>query len=245
MSAASKVRTRATVGWRGRIRARYSDGQSESGAVLVEAAFVFPVFLLLLFGMIEFGFIFRTSLTLSSMAQVGARTGAVVGNQATPSADYSILSTMGAGASDLGAQVTSIIIFNADTGAPGQVKSLPSVPQACLDVAAGIVGQGSLTPQGVAGVCNVYDEAQWAAVQAGLTSSELAIDFSGASGGWDGFWSPAGPPGRDVDESGNGGSGPDFLGVYMSARHQTLTGFFPSVTLHETDIIRLEPQSFG
>jgi Flp pilus assembly protein TadG len=244
MSAASKVRTRATVGWRGRIRARYSNGQSEGGAVLVEAAFVFPVFLLLLFGMIEFGFIFRTSLTLSSMTQVGARTGAVVGDQATPSADYSILSTMGAGASDLGAKVTSIIIFDANKTTPGDGQSIAAVPPDCLQIAQNL-DPSSTSAQGKAGVCNVYSQAQWEAVQAGLTPTQLATDFSGQLGAWDGDWSPWENPGRNVDETGNGGSGPDFLGVYMSARHQTLTGFFPSVTLHETDIIRLEPQSFG
>ena len=54
--------------------------------------------MLLLFGMIEFGFIFKDSLTLSTMVQTGARTGAEVGNASSPSADYEILSTMSSGA---------------------------------------------------------------------------------------------------------------------------------------------------
>ena len=52
------------------------------------------------------------------------------------------------------------------------------------------------------------------------------------------------PSGRQVAESSNNNTGPDYLGVYITAIHKNITGFFWTVTLHETDIIRLEPQSF-
>ncbi len=105
MTAATKVRRRAGVGWRGRIRARFVPDGSERGAVLVEAAFVFPVFILLLFGMIEFGFVFKDSLTLSSMVQAGVRAGAEAGQRAEPSADYEILSALEAADGSLGSTI--------------------------------------------------------------------------------------------------------------------------------------------
>jgi Flp pilus assembly protein TadG len=227
MPVASKVRPRGTTGWRGHIRARFGQ-RSESGAVLVEAAFVFPVFMVLLFGMIEFGFIFKDSLTLSTMVQTGARTGAELGNASatgSDSADYQILSTMASGSTALNAQVESVVIFNADSGTPG--VPLPGVPPQCTS--------GS----GVSGVCNVYSAAEWQAIVSG---TETGGDFQGApmcpNGCWDSEW----PPGtRTTSES---GSGPDFLGVYITALHKNITGFFPTLTLHETDIIRLEPKVF-
>jgi hypothetical protein len=100
----------------------------------------------------------------------------------------------------------------------------------------------------VAGVCNVYDAAQWSQIVGG---TETGQDFTGSpscsASCWDADWPPTA---RQVSEESNPdvngvGTGPDFLGIYISASHTNLTGFFPSVTLHETDIIRLEPQSFS
>jgi len=208
--------------------------------VLVEAAFVFPVFMLLLFGMIEFGFIFKDSLTLSSMVQTGARTGAVVGNGTSPSADYEILSTMDAGSPSLNSTIQSIIIFDANSATtPGSPVS--TVPTACVSAA-------SAGAAGVPGVCNVYDAAQWSQIVSG---TETGQDFTGSpscsASCWDADWPPtARQVSEDSNPDANGvGTGPDFLGVYISASHKNLTGFFPSVTLHETDIIRIEPQSFS
>lgn len=47
----------------------------EDGAVLVEAAFVLPVFLLLIFGVIEWGLFFSGSATATSAAREGSRYG--------------------------------------------------------------------------------------------------------------------------------------------------------------------------
>ncbi|HVC71461.1 MAG TPA: TadE family protein [Acidimicrobiales bacterium] len=226
MAAMSRARSRATVGWRGRIRSRLGTDRSETGAVLVEAAFVFPVFMLLLFGMIEFGFIFKDSLTLSTMVQTGARTGAVIGNGSSPSADYEILSTMAAESKALNAQVQSVVIFDANSAVAG--VPLSAVPAQCLSAS-------------VNALCNYYSASDWQDI---VTGAETGQHFAGAcsSSCWDALWPPSS---RQVAESSNGGTGPDFLGIYITAHHTKITGFFGSVDLHETDIIRLEPQSFG
>jgi Flp pilus assembly protein TadG len=236
MTAATRVRRRSGVGWRGRIRARFIPDGSERGAVLVEAAFVFPVFILLLFGMIEFGFVFKDSLTLSSMVQAGVRTGAEAGNSTGPSADYEILSALEAADNSLGSTINYVIIFRAD----GTDSTLPA--------------NCNITNGSVANECNVYP--------ASFFQTPLPATEPTGSGGFDcnlnsgpptdptetwgntsGCMDSAWPPSeRNVTES-NGG--PDYLGVYINASHKTITGFFPSVTLSDTAIMRLEPQAFN
>lgn len=44
--------------------------------MLIEAAIVFPVVMVLLFGIIEYGFVFKDSLTVTSATRAGARTAA-------------------------------------------------------------------------------------------------------------------------------------------------------------------------
>jgi hypothetical protein len=56
-------------------RSRHADGQS-----IVEFTLIVPVFLLILFGLIEFGFIFTHDLTLEYATREGVRAGAALDN---------------------------------------------------------------------------------------------------------------------------------------------------------------------
>jgi TadE-like protein len=233
MTAASRMRPRASVGWRGRIRSRVEQGGSERGAVLVEAALVFPIFLLLLFGLIEFGFIFKDTQTLDNMTRAGVRVGAIAGNSTDPDADYQILTSV-LGAS-FGITPKEVIIFDATSlkgNAPG------NVPNECTN--------GTF-------LCNIYTTTQLGIVQANLSQgydAAMMTDFgpppsgSGPCGLWDQTYCAGSQGVRDVSQSGNGGSGPSYIGVYISAVHTNLTGFFgPSVTLSDTAVMQLEPQT--
>lgn len=51
-------------------------GRDERGAALVEAAIVFPLLMLLLFGIIEYGLVFKNGSTYSASTRSGARSGA-------------------------------------------------------------------------------------------------------------------------------------------------------------------------
>jgi Flp pilus assembly protein TadG len=55
---------------------------SDRGAAAVEFALVFPVLVLVLVGIVEYGSIFNTQLMLTSAAREGARTMAVTGDAA-------------------------------------------------------------------------------------------------------------------------------------------------------------------
>ncbi len=61
-------RRRGLTPWTRRLRQR-----SERGAALVEAGIVLPVLMLVVFGVFEFGFAFKNSLTISSATRNGAR----------------------------------------------------------------------------------------------------------------------------------------------------------------------------
>ncbi len=55
--------------------------KQEKGQALVELAFVLPILLILVFGIIEFGNIYYTNLTLNNASREGARTGAIRATQ--------------------------------------------------------------------------------------------------------------------------------------------------------------------
>lgn len=55
--------------------------EKERGAALVEAAIVFFPLCIILFGIIEYGFIFKDSLTISSATRSGARTGSALASE--------------------------------------------------------------------------------------------------------------------------------------------------------------------
>jgi Flp pilus assembly protein TadG len=142
-------------------RRRNPAGRDERGVALVEAAIVTPLLLMLVFGIIEFGLLFKDSLTIANAARAGARVGTSQGND--PMADYQILQAV-AGASGSLASVTKVIVFDA-TGPNG------AVPAACVS-----------SSVGVAGVCNVYTAAD-------LTVD--AVTFASAGYTNDDYWPSA------------------------------------------------------
>lgn len=60
----------------------YRVGKKERGQAMVEFALVLPVFMLLIFGIVDFGMGFHTWITVTNSAREGARLGAVRGTQA-------------------------------------------------------------------------------------------------------------------------------------------------------------------
>lgn len=62
--------------------ARRRERCGERGAVVVEAAILLPVIALLLFGLVEFGLIFKDELTVSNASGSAARAGAAIPKQA-------------------------------------------------------------------------------------------------------------------------------------------------------------------
>lgn len=111
----------------------------ERGAAALEFALVAPLFLLVVFGGIEIGLMFRSHLALQDMSRSAARVASIQRN--APDADREILERVVAGASTLNGEVTKVIIFHAPT-------LDATLPASCID--------GSDNPASQAGLCNAY-----------------------------------------------------------------------------------------
>jgi len=67
-------------------------GNHDRGASLVEFAIVAPLLLILIFGIIEFGFVWRTQLTVANATQTAGRIAASLGT--STDADYAVLQSV-------------------------------------------------------------------------------------------------------------------------------------------------------
>jgi hypothetical protein len=142
-------------------RSRRAAGQS-----LVEFTLIIPVFLMILFGMIEFGFVFTHDLTVEYATREGARVGAALANGADPSGcsgtawqkvDPLVIAAVERVLQSPGSQivisnVSQIVIFKADptTGANAGTYQ---------DVWTKSAGGGPI-PQGSTDALN-FDDAKW------------------------------------------------------------------------------------
>jgi Flp pilus assembly protein TadG len=108
---------KANKGIRGILRA--SRSRRQRGAILVEAALVFPILILIVMGTLEIGLAFKDYLTVSYISREGARLGALAGNDTE--ADCAILRGIGelANPNDLD-RINQIQIFKADEGTGNQ-----------------------------------------------------------------------------------------------------------------------------
>ena len=81
----------------------------ERGAAIVEMAIVLPLLMVLVFGIVEYGLLFREKLTVAAAANSAARTGATMGTRAE--ADIAILRALEAGLFD---QVDASVLIRVD-----------------------------------------------------------------------------------------------------------------------------------
>lgn len=209
--------------------------RGERGSAIIEAAFVTPVFLLLLFGILEYGLLFRDNLTTNNASQEGARA-ASVGGRALE-ADYLTLQTLEHGIAAMGLEgLNYVVIFNANE------NTHPTSP----GLGYGIPDGHLCHTQSVQQVCNRYEPADFdkELVDAGGADTEffrcVGTDPTNptdppVAGNLDGFWCPGSRNAGLGDDS-------DLVGVYVNTTHIYLTGFFGErQTLDATTVIRVEP----
>src|SRR4051794_26546389 len=115
--------------------------RNERGVALVEAAFVFPIMALLVFGSLEFGLLFKDYLTVANMSRAGARIGAADGS--TQYTDYDVLQAVKASGNTLNtANIKAIVVFKSTAG----TSSLPNT---------------TCQTASVTNVCNFYTSADF------------------------------------------------------------------------------------
>lgn len=149
-----------------RTRSRRLFPRSERASVVVESALALPLFLLLIFGTMEFGLAFRSYLTLSNATRDAARFSSTLGRDAD--ADFQVINEVVTNLSGLRAgSLRKIIIFKA-TGPSSTTAS--GALAACRN--------GS-----VANLCNTY-------INPGISTNSANYGCNYTSP--DRFWCPAG-----------------------------------------------------
>lgn len=187
----------------------------QRGAAVVEAAIITPVFLLLIFAVLEFGLAFRSYLTLNAAAADSARTAAVAGND--ENADYLLLQELAETVAPWGTEnIQYVVVYRAN--GPGD-----PVPTSCLS--------GSVTD-----LCNHYtpaaftnfDPAAW-----GCETTSLDLAFCPD----DRETSLSAPAVSGFPE------GPTYIGVHVQATHRYATGFIgDTLSISRTQVVRAEPE---
>ena len=198
--------------------------QRERGAVLIEAALVFPVLLLLILGSFDYGLLFLDASTTSNVTRQGGRVGSAQGN--SPLADYNILTAaVSAGSALRAGSLSEIVIFDATCSASGACDvnndPLSKVPPNC-------------TTASQPGICNYYPAADL--TSAVLTPANFGCPPSPAPPTLDSAWCPTT---RNVSQA-----NADYIGVYALVNHKWFTGYFGANRLiHDNVVFRLEPVS--
>lgn len=103
------------------------------GVTVLEAALVMPIVLALVFGTIEFAYVFYVKQTLQSASREGARRGAVSGST---NADVTQAVSTAMEAGGLGTTKYEVTVTNASTNAAASVGSIPPGDGVCVEVSA-------------------------------------------------------------------------------------------------------------
>ncbi len=199
--------------------------RSERGAALVETALLAPVFFVMLFAVIEGGYLIRDYQIISDAVGDGARTGGLMGPQNSAdgsSPDYQVIRAIRAATGAIPADhIERIVVFKGSnpTGAGGTQPS-DQVPSACK---AG-------TP--VTGSCNVYNDPEAAilAVESG-DAGYFACPGSPVSCSWPSSTRKDGPTVAAIE----------FVGVWIRLERPYVTGLFGSkLTIEDASVSRIE-----
>ena len=202
--------------------ARRRRAEGERGAALLETMLVAPVFFALILSLLEFGLIYRDTLTSADAVANGARAGAVIGPRTTDSgvsADFEIIRQVRNSLGSVPVEwIDRIVVFKAS--GPGAGSPASQVPSACK------------TGGSVTNVCNVYDPA----------NAFLAVDtgnnafFANCPSGRACSWRPA------SRRNGPTSAAIDYLGVWIRIDRPYITGMFgDQFTIDQAFIVRLEP----
>ena len=134
----------------------------ERGVALIEAAFVTPIFMVLIFGMVEFGLVMNNYLGVANAARAGARVASASGN--STQADFAVLQAVAKESTAIKrSDIVYIVVFKASATGDAPTAACQS---------------GTAT----SGVCNVYVSADLA---------RPSTDFGCGNSSPDRYWCPS------------------------------------------------------
>jgi hypothetical protein len=225
----------------------------EHGAALVEATFVLPVLLFLIFAIIEVGGSLKSYSGIASAVRLAGRSASLAGSD--PNADATILEQVARQATMIDAgEIDYVVIWHAvGPGDPVPAGCLPGVFTTPNTASVGSVG----TAPDAMGACNVYiqpDVAGGAFAMAQGTAAQPKTYYFGCSGPSDPEaahkvdcnWPATSRRVLTSPRSSATPKGTDFVGVYVRARHAYYTrAFGTAVTITDRSITLIEPQGYA
>ena len=189
--------------------------RGESGAALIELAMFAPFFIFMVMGMMEFGLMWRDSITVTNSARAGARIGSNAADDNL--ADYSVVLNVAGGLSDINpGDLRKVVVFEA-TSPTGQVPA------------------GCLTASGPS--CNLYEFP----AAAGLVEANFGADGC-VSGEPDDGWCPADRDNTQVSTGGGDYLGV-YVEVYRGYVTGLFPG--GGLVLKDTAVMKIEPRYAG
>lgn len=200
----------------------------ERGSSLFEAAIVTLPFLIILFGVFEFGLISRNNLTTTNASREGSRAASVFGND--DDADFFVLQTIKHAIEPMGTgNVEFVVIYRvAEVGQP--------MNPACLTASVPLADPLNPPTAANAQPCNRYTGTQLETAALLDASLNPTGQFGCGPLSLDQAWCPTD---REVSLSAR----PDLVGVYIQTRHDYVTKFFGDTrTLSEATVIQIEPE---
>jgi len=212
---------------------------------------VLPVLFVLVFGVMEIGGALKADSTAANAVRSGARMASVAGSDGL--ADQQILARMAQESAAFGkGEIEYIVIWHAtgpgDTVPNGCKQSSPTTPnQTSVGVSDG--------DSDALGACNVYirpDAAGGAFDMAtGRAAQPITYYFgctgpSGPATKVDCKWSPTNRRVVSTPRLQTPFNPPDYLGVYLQAKHKYYTGILgQTLTVTDSGITLLEPQGYS
>ncbi len=186
--------------------------RDERGAAIVEAALVTPLFLLIIFGILEVGVAVMSWNAVHGASREAARQASVAGS--VEFADHSVLQEVKSRLNSPTSDLLYVIVFKANNA--------QAEPSAACIASAQSGGDGVTDP---ISPCNVYRKTDYG-VPATMFSAGVPTDR-------DIHW-------RAIDRV-DWINGPvDHVGVTVFAKHNSLLGIIPSVTLRYTTVFAIE-----
>ena len=116
--------------------------ENERGQTMTEFAFVLPILLVLLFGIIQFGIIFNNYVALTDAARAASRKGAVSRNSSDPQGDCQ--TTGYAAGSNLQNPGTDFVLTCSSSWAPGSDVTVTATYPYDINLLGWVVASGQL-----------------------------------------------------------------------------------------------------